>query len=287
MGSYLLLISSSGYRETRVPVLIGRGDQHALTVRLLKQDGGHDGVTPMIHIPAGPFVRGDGEERQIEHLDDFLIGEVPVTFGEYCRMLDWLSENDPSVIDGRMPQDAIKGPMVEQGPDGKWRGVNKTPVAGGGPTPLDPGLSVFGVRYEDAEAYCAWLTQQTRTGAAYRLPTEAEWEKAARGADGRLYPWGNRFHASFCRMADSEAGRPSPRPVGTYAHDVSPFGVRDMAGSVANWTDSWHDGRTVYRVVRGGSWYSAASTCTTIARSRNMPSDRYSGVGFRIAQSLA
>jgi formylglycine-generating enzyme required for sulfatase activity len=119
------------------------------------------------------------------------------------------------------------------------------------------------VSWRDATAYAAWLAQ--RSGEAWRLPTEAEWEKAARGTDGRIYPWGDAFVQS--RGNAHGAGMRGTTPVGTYASGASPCGAQDMVGNIKDWTSSRYqpypyqtdDGRERAggmgeRVMRGGCW---------------------------------
>lgn len=114
-----------------------------------------------------------------------------------------------------------------------------------------------GVSWFDAVAYGAWLS--ARDGRRYRLPSESEWEKGARGVDGRVYPWGDRFDPSLCNVRTSLEERPVPLPVDRFPSDVSVYGVRGAAGNARDWTatrtdEGRGDGRRVTRVFRGGAY---------------------------------
>lgn len=188
-------------------------------------------------------------------------------------------------------------------PDGwNWlvqKSINQ-PAFWGDPQFGQPDQPVVGVSWYEAMAYTAWWGEAS--GRPCRLPSEAEWERAARGPEGRLWPWGNTFVPTHANVAQSQLGKPSP--VGAFAAGATPEGILDLAGNVWEWTGSrwgraWQtleyaypydptDGREdlsgrYARVLRGGSWFDPWPECRGSKRARYLPGSRASNIGFRVA----
>ncbi len=159
-----------------------------------------------------------------------------------------------------------------------------------------PNFPVVGIGWFEAAAYVKWLSNVS--GENYRLPTEAEWEKAARGTDGRRYPWGNDFDKNLCNSLEAGLGRTTP--IGIFPGDKSSFGCFDMGGNVFEWCADWY-GKDYYksshsknprgpsngsdRVVRGGSWGKGPQFCDTAHRFCFRPESRYATIGFRVVRT--
>jgi formylglycine-generating enzyme required for sulfatase activity len=166
------------------------------------------------------------------------------------------------------------------------------------------------VSWEEAVRFCEWLT--TAEGVTYRLPTEAEWEMAARGGDGRLYPWGNdppggggAYRCNLAVRARKGARRDGyvdAAPVGSYKAGASYYGLMDMAGNAAEWCSDWYSrseygegsaranprgpGSGAARSVRGGSWLSGADEVAVVARTSADPRSRSEAIGFRVVREV-
>jgi serine/threonine-protein kinase len=145
-------------------------------------------------------------------------------------------------------------------------------------------LPVNGVSMEDAQAYIEW--KKSVTGEKLRLPHENEWEKAARGVDGRFFPWGDHFDPTFCKMKESRnVPYPEPEPVGAFPIDCSPYGARDMAGSMREICVT-EVGGSVMPVMRGGCWSDTGLFCRVAFRHVTQPDFVNTGLGFRLAKDL-
>lgn len=229
----------------------------------------------MLLIPAGEFSMGteggyaDEKPERLVFVDGFYIYKYEVTVAQYKKFLQGPQgkEHEPDESSGDyMPADYFTNPKYDNYP-------------------------VVNVSWDDAEAYCRW--------AGNRLPKEAEWEKSARGADQRTYPWGDIWDPKRAN-ADDEAngfrddGYRFTAPVGSFPDGVSPFGVYDLAGNVWEWVDDWYqpyegnptqdvDFGTMYRILRGGSWLRYPLGLTTTSRDTSKPGLRFDSIGFRCA----
>ncbi len=230
---------------------------------------------PMVTIPAGPFTRGsdrdagrtDERPRRTLDLDAFMINTYEVTNHQYLAFIAATGHKEPLNVYGH-------GSLADE--------------------PGIASLPVVQVTWHDASEYCRW--------AGKRLPTEAEWEKAARGTDARTYPWGNTPpspHAvNFSR--DWVAGE-TLRPVGSLPDGASPYGVHDLSGNAREWVQDWYaveyyqaaatrnprgPESGLLKVIRGGSWHSFEPDIRAAARGKGGFALKTHGTGFRCAKDV-
>lgn len=250
-------------------------------------------------IPAGAFTMGsaDGEEDQRPphpvHLDEFLISVRPITNAEYARFVRETNARPPAIYDIPL--------VVAAGGDEREQVFRSTgePYIWSGAEPPDGRADhpVTLVRWDDAVAYCAWLSSET--GRPVRLPTEAEWEKAARGGvEGRRYPWGDRIDPRMGNFLSDPALKGTHGTSACGSHPLNGYGLTDMVGNVWEWVQDWYAADYYanspldnppgppagqLRVLRGGSWLVADVRMLTCAYRHKVPPDTYSyGIGFRI-----
>jgi serine/threonine-protein kinase len=219
----------------------------------------------------------DAVDQCSPYVDDFFISRNPVTFGEYLEFLNELLKKSPRKARRHVPRRTNGKPFWEIGKSGLYVLPEKDAE---GDRHL-PDYPVLGVSWQDAAAYAEW--KSAKDGIPYRLPYEVEWEKAARGVDGRRYPWGNRFDPAFCNIRLTHAERPIPQVVDHFRKDESPYGVRHMAGNMRNWcADNFFDGRHHWAVVRGSSWQGSEYSARVSYRNQYLTTHTDSQMGFRL-----
>ncbi len=227
--------------------------------------------TAMVLIPAGPFIMGsnpDDEKRgvivgideqpeQTVNLPAYYIDKYEVTNAQYKKFIDSTGHKTPfDWKDNMYPESEERFPVAH-------------------------------VNWFDADAYCSW--------AGGRLPTEAEWEKAARGTDGRIYPWGDTFDMNKANTKDWDRERVE---VGTFPEGASPYGLLDMSGNVWEWTSNWYEaypGSTLertdfgekYKVIRGGAWNARGDLARSNERFPYLPGESYQCyIGVRCVKNV-
>jgi serine/threonine-protein kinase len=285
VGSYLCVVKAAGYRDARYPVKIERDQTWEGTVTLHRDEQIGEGF---VHVPAGRFIYGVGDKTTTRSIPDFAIQKYPVTFAQYFEFLAALDEEEAGE---RMPRSAGDGPHAERDEAGQWR-VHPILVEGAARAwcverygeDFDLRCPVTGVDYDDAVAYCRWKSETT--GREWRLPTEEEREKAARGVDGRRFTWGDLEDASLGKCRGSREVPAQPEPVGAFPTAESIYGMGDASGGVWDWTSSWEDDRQSSRVVIGGSWDIRSSFMICAARFAVLPRERLNEIGFRCARNL-
>ena len=253
-------------------------------------------------IPSGDFVMGSEDAELDEkpahrvHLDDFLIGVHPVTNAEYERFVRETGHRAPAIYE--LPLVVTVGGIDRER---SFRANGQPYIWLDSAAPKDRlAHPVTLVRWEDAIAYCAWLSGAT--GRIIRLPTEAEWEKAARGGlEGKRYPWGDGIDQNMANFLADPSSRAVRGTSQCRTYPPNGYGLFDMAGNVWEWVHDWHSGsyyatsplrapagprEGTLRVVRGGSWLASDTRMLSCSHRHKVPPDTYSyGIGFRVACS--
>ncbi len=280
-GSYLVTLKKKGYLDASVPIRIHRGEAIEITgIELFRKGDIPDGFA---YVPKGPCLIGGDElapyslDRASRDIPGFFISRHEVTADEYLAFINDMEKRIPGSAKKYLPRKSSKSGYYWKKSGNQYK--NNFPAK----------WPVLGISWNDARAFCKWMTHQhKKKGWVFRLPEEWEWEKAARGADGRNFPWGNHFDYTFCSMAKSKKEkRNGPDPVGSFGPDKSIYGVMDMAGNVSEWCNTFYDQKNNIRINRGAAWsYAEADYARCAARNGHNPSDVADFRGFRMVVSL-
>ena len=243
-------------------------------------------LTEFALVPGGttilggdPLAWGCLEKRAVTQ-GPYLLSRTPVTCGQYLCFLDALTKKHGiAAAAQRVPRDDRTQQPLWPMSNGRF----SLPVTDSNGLKWASKLPVVGIDCSDAGAYCAWL--DTQYGPGHRLPTEDEWEKAARGNDGRAFPWGNRWHATYCHTRKATGGTAVRDPGVDFALDQSIYGIRQLAGGVSEWTGSGIKD-TVERVIKGGNWTGGTLECRSASRYGESMDSVRNNLGFRVARSL-
>jgi formylglycine-generating enzyme required for sulfatase activity len=291
--SWLQMLVSTGQLAAADRALAGRtlgviGDQRSGV-------GVSDGLPAIdwVTVPPGPFLMGSNRSHDLGAADN----EMPRFI---CTLMRWPYQISRYPITVAQYETFVQaGGYTERNfwTESGWTWRKEHGITG--PNRYDGPFSLanhpqVGVSWYEAVAFCAWLSQQLNR--PIRLPTEAEWERAARHADGRLYPWGNEFIDGACNLNDTNIG--STTAVGLFPAGIAVCGAEDMAGNVWEWCSTrWLPHYAGYeykvsddlagserRVLRGGAFYNSRHLLRCASRNfYAAPANRYSSIGFRIA----
>ena len=261
------------------------------------QQAGDVPVPALVEVPAGSFIAGsDAAEREYGYLLDeaayghsrtrergwydrerprgvhelggFLVTRTPITNAHYAAFVEATGHRVPDVDEETWRGYRLIHPYTR---------TRRHAWTDGRPPPGRENHPVVMVSHDDALAYAAWLSAET--GRPWRLPTELEWEKAARGHEGPVFPWGDDFEPSFLNSHDT--GPFDTLPVGSRPAGASPYGLLDAAGQVFEWTAS--PGNPGRFLVKGGSWDdSGCGVCRPAARHGRPAGIKHILVGFRL-----
>ncbi|MCE9583014.1 MAG: SUMF1/EgtB/PvdO family nonheme iron enzyme [Planctomycetes bacterium] len=266
------------------PVKIDRSSEWVQEVNLYPAAQVPDGF---IQVPGGPFTFAGkwagGADARVARTRDLFVSRFATTCEDYLAFLnellaagreDMVHKVEPHAADGGyFPREPGNPPRLRWPlPGPEHRGIRG----------LDPRDPVFSLSWFGAAEYAAW--RSAKEGRLYTLLHEEEFEKAARGTDGRIFPWGDHEDLSFHHADDSYEGGSRMAPVGTFAGDESPYGIRDLAGSICSWC--WNAPEAPHRVLRalrGGAWEFSVDFCRSTSRLFTRPMHISQRYGVRLA----
>jgi serine/threonine-protein kinase len=283
-GSWLCTLTPAdpALAPVKLPVRIERAVEWSQDVRLLPAKRVPDGF---VAIPGGPFIHsgpeGGGGPEEARTCADFLIATFPVTSAEYLESLNDRATREPvESVAKRAPRDSVASVWPVE--NGRFRLPALIP---GTTMKWDPQLPVFAISWSDALHYCAW--RSARDGRFYTVPHEVQFEKAARGVDGRVFPFGNVYDGTFANTNSSFADGFRLLPVGAMPADVSPYGVRDLAGNMGTWClNSIAGPFASVREYKGGAWSDVWHHARSPSRMGAPPAAPSRHVGIRLVMPV-
>ncbi|KAF0245717.1 MAG: hypothetical protein FD180_1381 [Planctomycetota bacterium] len=278
-GSWLCVLRHPDFAAVRLPVRIDRDGAWTQQVNLYRPDEIPSGFC---QVPGGPFVFGGpwagGVEAEMNTTEDFFVARFATTCAEYLEFLNDLSvQGHADEARKRQPREGDKKWWIEEG--GRFR----LPTAAEDPKMAwDPRWPVFSINWFDAVAYCAW--KSNGDGRIYGLMHEEEYEKAARGVDGRVFSFGDEYDGSYSHTNNSIPEKISPMPVESFPADESPCGIRGLSGGVETWCSNaaevpFRD----WRCLRGGAWSYTSYDSRAGTRRGDQPTNVLSIIGLRLA----
>ena len=303
-GTYIFYCPQPGHRR--------KGMEGKITLTPFSDTSKAEGGTPearvcphdpnQLYIPAGAFIMGSTpEERQYAYRLDrevtrpygwyekerrkkaktgsFCIDRTPITNSKYKTFLDETGHEKPHISPEAYQHQGFLVHPYEKVREFVWMGSSFPAGREDHPVVL--------VSLEDAMSYCAWVGE--KMGRRYRLPKEAEWEKAARGTDGRTFPWGNKWNPDYLNSGERFG---STTPVSLFPQGKSPYGVYDMVGNLFEWTStSWEgqslDQRVEKFVLKGCSWDDLPGTCRAAMRHGRPAKSKHILISFRCVSDLS
>jgi serine/threonine-protein kinase len=282
MGSWLLVVAADGFVPMRVPVQVARGAAVERDLTLWRREELGEGE---IVLPEGPFhFQGDpGNPSSMTYREplvrDVAMSRFRVTCAEYAAFLNALP---PAQAAAAAPRESASAASWWPGPPWDFRGAKRP---GECVADWEAEWPVIGISWTDAMRFAAW--RRAQDGRAWVLPTEEEWEKAARGADRRAYVCGPYLDDRWACLNRSFPDGPRVVPVGAYPHDETPYGVRGMAGTCEDY------GVTTpgplyshWRIMRGGAWTHTAARARNSWRHGDIPAAVTRFNGCRLARLL-
>ncbi|MBL8618378.1 MAG: SUMF1/EgtB/PvdO family nonheme iron enzyme [Deltaproteobacteria bacterium] len=316
-GTFLLSVRAPGCAPVQLHVRLQRSERWALRPpgaaadQVLRLPRAEELGPDDVWIPPGWFEAG-GDPQAVDSLpaarvwvDGFVIERDAVTNARWLAYVNALVDEgaveQARAAVPRRPTGEGGGPAWPQGPDGHY---SLPDSSAGADIEWRLQAPVVRISFWAAQAWCRWTS--TREGLPWRLPHELEWEKAARGVDGRTFPWGDHVDGTYACTSASHEGTPSIAEVGSYPVDRSPWGLRDMGGNAQCWCDTpWSfeghgvapDGRLRLglapgvdcdprRIIRGGAWSQVAQISRCATRFVSAPEQWWSAVGVRRVRSL-